>query len=365
MKTYQLLIDTWEGQMEVDEDILRANGVAGMIIRLNDMNGGHHMDENFLNQWEQARNMVRAPYFVYNPWVDGAANFAWLNEHMPSGATAVLVDIEVRYSGITAAKYAADVSLFIDLAKRHWKVGIYTAEWFLPFLSFWRNDVPYWWAQYPGIFYPNQTVSLSWDDLRAKLEPLSGPFNAAKCPGPLRMWQFTGDKLILPGCNRVIDVNVFFGTLDELEEWLGGVNTTPPPSDGGQMVIDVISLTHDLSMRPLHQVVGSSSFLSIPKGTTVKGVELWVAPDTVVGVVQKGDTWAHVAYGGKMGWVALIHLGKVYGTYTESTPPPGPPPADATITGVRFSGEVVFDLADGTQEVWHVTDMPFVKGPAI
>ena len=164
---------------------------------------------------------------------------------------------------------------------------------------------------------------------------------------------------------KELDLNYFNGeAVDFARKYAGGVVVDPPPpSDGGSMELEVVSLTHVLSMRPLHQVVGSSSFMSIPKGTTVKGDELWVAPDTVVGVVQKNDVWAHVAYGGKMGWVALIHLGNVYGTYQDVTP--APPPADATITGVRFSGEVVFDLADGTQEVWHVTDMPFVKGPAV
>jgi aspartate 1-decarboxylase len=44
-----LVADLYEGSLEIDEPVLKANGVAGMIIRLNDMNGGHHLDTGFSN----------------------------------------------------------------------------------------------------------------------------------------------------------------------------------------------------------------------------------------------------------------------------------------------------------------------------
>lgn len=268
MMNYQLLIDTWEGQLEVDEGVLRENGVAGMVIRLNDMNGGHHLDTNFLSQWEQARGFVRAPYFVYNPWVDGAANFAWLNEHMPADARAVMADIEVRYAGITPAKYAADVSLFIDLVKRKWNVGIYTGEWFLSMLSFWRNDVAYWWAQYPYKFYPSEVRHLSWDQLRAELEPFTGPSNAARCPGPLRMWQFTGDRLVLPGNAKPMDVNAFFGSYAELEGWLGKAEGS---DDGGAMAELFLGtiVTPALNVRSVPSSSGNNPVRMLVKGQHV------------------------------------------------------------------------------------------------
>lgn len=51
---YQLGIDTWEGQLELDEAVLKANGVKFIFVRLNDINGGHHKDENFDKQWGEA-----------------------------------------------------------------------------------------------------------------------------------------------------------------------------------------------------------------------------------------------------------------------------------------------------------------------
>jgi len=222
-------IDTWEGQLEIDEAVLKANNVRFVFIRLNDMNGGHHKDTGFDKQWAEAVNFLRAPYFVYNPWVDGLKNFQWLQANMPAGCKVVAVDIEVRMSGYPSATYAAEVAKFEALLKvNNFRYVIYTGEWFLSYLSTWNKNAPYWWAQYPYEFYPASALRLTWDDLRARLVKYSAPSNAAKCPGLLKFWQFSGDRLILPGNAREMDVNVFLGTEAELAAFFGTV--TPPPS---------------------------------------------------------------------------------------------------------------------------------------
>lgn len=85
------------------------------------------------------------------------------------------------------------------------------------------------------------------------------------------------------------------------------------------------STTHNLSMRPLHQAINSSTILSIPQGTTVPVTETWTAPETTT-FNNKDDFWAQVTYGGKTGWVGLVHLGVRYGTYTPPAPEPEPEP---------------------------------------
>ena len=37
----ETLLDVWEGSLDIDETLLLSEGVKGLIIRLNDMNGGH------------------------------------------------------------------------------------------------------------------------------------------------------------------------------------------------------------------------------------------------------------------------------------------------------------------------------------
>jgi GH25 family lysozyme M1 (1,4-beta-N-acetylmuramidase) len=236
MNDYQLVLDTWEGQGEINEAELLAGGVAGLVIRLNDINGGHHMDKAFQAQWAQAEKFVRWPYFVYNPWVSGIKNYQWLAGNMPAEATAVAADVEVRYAAISSAQYGVELGAFMQLAQSRWKVHIYTGEWFLPLLTPWPR-VDYWWAQYPyGGLYPSQRTRLSWESLKTLLDALRWPpLNAAKCPGSVRMWQCSGDHLILPGNSTAMDVSVFPGTLDELRAWVGDKNSSQPP------VVNVLS----------------------------------------------------------------------------------------------------------------------------
>lgn len=230
-------IDTWEGQLEIDEAVLKSNNVQFVFVRLNNMNGGHHKDVGFDKQWREAAGFFRAPYFVYNPWVSGLANFQWLDANMPAEARAVALDVEVRRTGYTPAAYASEFSKFEALVKAKWNYVIYTGEWFLTQLSAWNTKANYWWAQYPAEFYPASTMALTWDALRAKLGWYLGPGNASKCPGKVTFWQFSGDRLILPGNAREMDVNVFLGTQAELESFFGGT-VSPAPTD-------VISTPHD------------------------------------------------------------------------------------------------------------------------
>lgn len=212
------VIDVWEGQLDINEDIMHDNDVAGIIIRLNDMNGGHHMDENFFVQWDQAESFVRAPYFVYNPWVTGEENFLWMVAHIPIGVRVVAVDVEVVYPGYSPSVYAHEVQKFCDMCSG---VGIkllnYTGYGFLNLLSVWPN-MDYWWAQYPdfNFYFPNCTT---WDQLKTDLDKLDKPFNLNKVPGTLKMWQFGGDFPIMPGSTRKIDINIFYGTKAELAEY--------------------------------------------------------------------------------------------------------------------------------------------------
>lgn len=226
-KPYCLVLDVWEGQLEMDEAELKRGGVAGLVIRLNDMNGGHHMDTGFAKQWAEAEGFARCPYFVYNPWVSGQANFDWLLLNIPEDAGAVMVDIEVRYSAVSPDAYAAQVREFMAMARLYWNVATYTGEWFLPYLSRWDTG-DYWWAQYPLSMYPPTVQSWSWDKLRAEIDKLDRPFNEAKCPGTVRMWQMSGDRIILPGTVRPIDINVFYGDEAALREFFGSEQTTPP-----------------------------------------------------------------------------------------------------------------------------------------
>ncbi len=225
-----IVIDVWEGSLEIDEPTLKSAGVAGFIIRLNNMVGGHHMDKEFARQWKEAAPFARAPYFVYNPWVDGQGNYNWLAANVPSEARTVFIDVEVRYQGYSPTTYAAELARFLALAERRWRVPVYTGQGFADILSSWPKT-EYWWAQYPTSIPWAQLKT--WDELKTALNGLDYPYNRAAIPGLLRMWQCSGDKVILPGTQRTTDINIFYGNEAELRAWFGETVTAPPlPPDG-------------------------------------------------------------------------------------------------------------------------------------
>lgn len=231
MNNYLLLIDTYEGERQIDEQALIANNIVGMIIRLNHIEGGHHTDENFVTQWQEAGNagLLRVPYFVYNPWVNAQANYDWLVRHLPYEAGAVMLDIEVKYPGYSPDTYRDEVARFCRLVGARWHYMIYTGESVLPLLSAWPADADYWWAQYPLSLYPDTPESRTWNQVRAVIDGLDGPVNVHKIPGPWKAWQVSGDRLILPGSPQPLDVDVFPGTFAELKNWIDERPPLPDP----------------------------------------------------------------------------------------------------------------------------------------
>ena len=195
---------------------------------MNDITGGHHMDANFVKQWDEARSLVRFPHFTYNPAVSSQDNHDWLGANLPSDAKSVAIDVVVPSSTLSPARYAADLDVFLKLCTGSgWKTIIFSAAWCLPFLSAWPA-AHYWWAQWP---YPNvyATNVTNWASLKTALDALDKPFNVTKVPGTLKMWQFSGTYFILPGCASKLNLNIFYGTEAELALYFGNTPTTTQP----------------------------------------------------------------------------------------------------------------------------------------
>jgi GH25 family lysozyme M1 (1,4-beta-N-acetylmuramidase) len=235
IEPYQIVLDIWEANSDLDYPTLLSYNIAGIIVRINDMQGGHHMDAKFAVNWPAAKQLpVRAIYFVYNPWVDGPANYAWLAAHLPSDfASRLFADIEVKYPGYGPDTYAVEVAKFIALCKAQWKISIYTGAWFLPTLSFWPADVDYWWGAYPNSL--NTGESISWVEFNNRLDLLKFAYNGASCPGGINnisAWQCSGGGVIMPGFGaHKVDVSVFPGTLGDLRIWMGyGSQPIPQPA---------------------------------------------------------------------------------------------------------------------------------------
>lgn len=221
---YTLIVDFWEGNIDLNPDALWAGGVRGVILRLNSITGGHHRDDLFDRYWALFARFIRFPYFVYNPFTTAQANFDWLKANLPAGARRVAIDIEVKRDGYSPAAYAADVQQFISLVKAAGLIPvIYTGAWFLPLLAYWPKDIEYWWARYPYALYPPSSLNISWEELFAKLDALGWlPAEAGVIPGPCLLWQCSGDRFKLPGTGgRVIDICVANMPVTQYQAWVG------------------------------------------------------------------------------------------------------------------------------------------------
>lgn len=248
MNEYQLVLDAWGEQAISDMQTLKDNGVKAVLLRLNDINGGHHMDEGFWPQWDAAGRvgMLRAPYFVYNPWVSGAQNYAWLSAHVPD-CKLVMADVEVAKPDYPRSAYANELKSFISLIDARWNRMIYTGEWFLPLVSGWPGG-NYCWAAYPFSLYPGSAQVWSYDQLRAVMDTLTVPVNQGAIPGILKMWQCSGDRLILPGSGgHPIDVDLFRGSYAELQAFFG---ETVIPVTPTAYVLKLPRAEYDLCVTP-------------------------------------------------------------------------------------------------------------------
>lgn len=244
---YQILLDVWEGSLEINEAELVNGGVAGVIIRINDTSGVLHKDGGFDKQWAEAANLpIRIPYFVHDPWVSPLDNMDWLLHNMPPDCKVVAIDTELSPArwGVVypATRLGSEYNTFLNYCKEEYRPKIYTGQWFLEYLTPWPKNIGYWWSQYPYSMYPDwpagkkwnelPAVSVSWDRLRSLIQASgNAPSNAAACPGQIGTWQCSGDKLILPGSLRVMDVNIHKGTLDDVKNWweYDTIPVPPPP----------------------------------------------------------------------------------------------------------------------------------------
>lgn len=166
------------------------------------------------------------------------------------------------------------------------------------------NTKQLWTAQYPLIPNPDGFPSLP-----------SGRLGWA-------FWQYSskGDGTKYgAGRSTACDLNVYNGTLEQLKTWLKVIPEIP----NGETMSTAISTTHNLSLRPLHQVVNSSTILQVPMNTRLAVLDGWKAPVTTE-LNNEDDKWVQVTYNGKTGWIGLVHLSITYGTtdfiFPDTTP---------------------------------------------
>lgn len=255
-----LVVDVSKWVPGFDVGILKAGGVRGIVARIGE--GMNDKPDPTFGPYVQAaydNDIPAMGYYVIHPeLIDNTKGC--VDEHLNrikafvanKDIRAIWIDSEITKDGRglpIAPQWISDrTRSLIDETQRAFpkmKVGLYTGGWYVdgsaPQMKTWMYKYPLWWAYY--------TVSaggpVEWTDL-AKYYPEKMPNNLppganGKDAATLTMWQWTGDKLKLPGMysdaakvNRAAaDVNFYMGNETAFYRWLDYVprGTNPPPPD--------------------------------------------------------------------------------------------------------------------------------------
>lgn len=165
--------------------------------------GGDFSDTAFRQNFESARKygFIRGAYHFFNPKTDASrqADFFIRSVRLEPGDLPPVLDIETK--GKDTDKLRRDLKIWLDKIERYYGVKpiLYTSY---KFKTRYLNDsvfnsYPYWIAHYY--------------------------VDSVRYQGEWKFWQHT-DVGTLPGIERQVDLNVFNGTVEELE------SMTVPPS---------------------------------------------------------------------------------------------------------------------------------------
>jgi GH25 family lysozyme M1 (1,4-beta-N-acetylmuramidase) len=304
--SYVLGTDIWAGQSSVNEYAVKP--VAPLqIIRLNSMSGGLHIDTGFATYWSEAKSggFLYAPYCVYNPWVGGNQNAQWFLANLPKDCPKrIFIDVEVVYAGYSPSTYGAELAkCCLAMKAQGYIPTIYTGAWFLDNVAPWPKDVDYWWAEYPNLLYPKDTTHMTWESLITEINILNWPpVNASQCPGTIKLWQCSGDRLVLPGFTTAVDINVWNGDYQSLVNWIQPQTSAPipdpapipvpipvTPATGLNFKVDIAKLNVRSGPATTYPVVDTVSLGDIEPALYLAGNDAWI----MIGV----DRWICIKQG--------------------------------------------------------------------
>ena len=228
-------VDVSRWQTGIDWQVFKAAGIDFALIkasqgaRLQDARRREH------NQGARAAGMLTGFFHWVDPTHDGQAQIDnFLKAAAGYAYDFAAVDVEQHWlswsewSKGAVKRFAAPErisSVALQTAQGLRKgtgkpVLIYTRTTFVENyarpMSAWLPEWPLWLAHYP---YARGKQSVDWETFKSRWLP--------KIPGPnlpqgcreWKIWQFSGDQFILPGCQSPIDLNLFNGGLADLRAW--------------------------------------------------------------------------------------------------------------------------------------------------
>jgi len=230
-------IDVSHWQPGVDWGLLFGNGVRFAVVKASQGSYGRDPSLRSHAVGAGAAGMLVGLYVWFDPGCSPEAtlrNFLAASEGLAFDFVAVDVEqywkdwrewaqqkITRFYSGREISEGSRKLVQLLKQATGK-RVVVYSRASFIreyaPEMESWLVGEDLWMAMYP---YASGRVSVSWDVLKEKLLPrIQSPALPKGC-GEWVMWQFSGDKFLLPGVSTAVDLNFFNGNLSGMRVWLG------------------------------------------------------------------------------------------------------------------------------------------------
>jgi GH25 family lysozyme M1 (1,4-beta-N-acetylmuramidase) len=126
------------------------------------------------------------------------------------------VNFSPRQISDSAEKIAKQLKARVDVPLVIYTRVSFITEYARPMLQ-WLPDYPLWLAQYPLLPIPKG--KLTWENLHEIHPRQTAPLLPSVCSN-WTFWQWSGDRLHLPGIRSCLDLNFFNGSFEELDEFL-------------------------------------------------------------------------------------------------------------------------------------------------
>ncbi len=130
--------------------------------------------------------------------------------------TAPAVKFSPRLISDCAEKVARQLKARTDVPLVIYTRVSFITEYARPMLK-WLPDYPLWLAQYPLL--PVSKGKLTWENLHEIHPRQNAPILPIGC-SKWTFWQWSGDRLRLPGINSCLDLNFFNGSEEEMDDFL-------------------------------------------------------------------------------------------------------------------------------------------------
>lgn len=140
--------------------------------------------------------------------------------------TAVSVTFPPRQISDCAEKMVRLLKVRVDVPLVIYTRVSFITEYARPMLK-WLPDLPLWLAQYPLLPVPK--VKLTWENLHEIQPRQAAPLLPFGC-STWTFWQWSGDRLRLPGTKSPLDLNFFNGGSEDLDDFLQPRTDHPIPA---------------------------------------------------------------------------------------------------------------------------------------